>query len=595
MAGMEGKRESWRRKSFTKAMQMINPRDLEEDEDHDFTDLADTVQGRTRSRSSPRTDPADEGYSKGEGNGHAHQPPVRRRSLASHHDLSVTSSRSAKSPPPGSHSPPRSNFQSMLRRMSHTNLHYQNGESNGKSQEDERLLQELLDRADQEDGRTTVSMAELRALREHMTRKERPTSISRLHERRASMASMRSSNDPESPSGHGNGWHPQRRPSRVMERRPSLQAVAGSVIQSGRVAKGLQERVRRRTSMAPTAAAAVVAPPRNGVDVHADEILTSLRTWNFNVFDAMSMIPREAYLFLGLAIFEDSHLEEIFELENEKLCKFLLKVEHGYSEKQPYHNKMHSLDVCQTMHYMLHVAGLGEAVSDLARLAGIISALIHDVGHFGLNNGYLMQTNHDLALTYAYQSPLERMHLYKALSILSREDSNILCKMAPENVNLCRSLIVDCVLGTDMAFHKADCTRLEGLVATEVDMTDSETSKFILRAALHAADISNPAKEWKYYNQWTDRIIEEFHAQGDKERQRGMPISMGCDRDKMRTIKDKANGQLFFLGMLVRPLYETLNKLLFIQLEAPLANLDINLKNWKTAVEEFDTKQKHSV
>ena len=30
---------------------------------------------------------------------------------------------------------------------------------------------------------------------------------------------------------------------------------------------------------------------------------------------------------------------------------------------------------------------------------------------------------------------------------------------------------------------------------------------------MHAADVSNPAKPWAYYMQWTDRVLEEFFHQ----------------------------------------------------------------------------------
>ena len=35
----------------------------------------------------------------------------------------------------------------------------------------------------------------------------------------------------------------------------------------------------------------------------------------------------------------------------------------------------------------------------------------------------------------------------------------------------------------------------------------------VLKVALHAADISNPAKPWDYYMKWTDRVLVEFFQQ----------------------------------------------------------------------------------
>lgn len=46
---------------------------------------------------------------------------------------------------------------------------------------------------------------------------------------------------------------------------------------------------------------------------------------------------------------------------------------------------------CQT-HHMLHVAGLAQVTSELDRFVTIISAIVHDLGHFGLNNSFLNRT-----------------------------------------------------------------------------------------------------------------------------------------------------------------------------------------------------------
>lgn len=47
---------------------------------------------------------------------------------------------------------------------------------------------------------------------------------------------------------------------------------------------------------------------------------------------------------------------------------------------------------------------------------------------------------------------------------------------------------------------------------------------------MHCADLSNPTKALPLYRQWTERIMEEFFRQGDKERERGIEISAMCDK-----------------------------------------------------------------
>ena len=102
-----------------------------------------------------------------------------------------------------------------------------------------------------------------------------------------------------------------------------------------------------------------------------------------------------------------------------------------------------------------------------------------------------------------------------------------------------------------------------------------------MKMALHAADISNPAKPWAVSLKWTHCVLEEFFAQGDAEKERGLPVTPGFDREKLKSWRDKAKGQAFFIGVLVRPLYEALSKVPGMQLDECIENLDKNLATWK--------------
>ena len=52
----------------------------------------------------------------------------------------------------------------------------------------------------------------------------------------------------------------------------------------------------------------------------------------------------------------------------------------------------------------------------------------------------------------------------------------------------------------------------------------------VLQNMVHCSDLSNPTKPLDVYRQWVDRIIDEFHRQGDREREAGLEISPMCDR-----------------------------------------------------------------
>jgi len=66
---------------------------------------------------------------------------------------------------------------------------------------------------------------------------------------------------------------------------------------------------------------------------------------------------------------------------------------------------------------------------------------------------------------------------------------------------------------------------------------------------LHAADISNPGKTWTTHRRCAEAVIEEFFAQGDEEKKRGLPITPLCDRN----VTDVPRTQVTFIEVIVEP------------------------------------------
>jgi len=61
----------------------------------------------------------------------------------------------------------------------------------------------------------------------------------------------------------------------------------------------------------------------------------------------------------------------------------------------------------------------------------------------------------------------------------------------------------------------------------------------------HCADLSNPTKPLSLYQQWTERIMEEFFRQGDLEREEGLDISPMCDRQTATVEKTQVSNSAF--------------------------------------------------
>lgn len=81
------------------------------------------------------------------------------------------------------------------------------------------------------------------------------------------------------------------------------------------------------------------------------------------------------------------------------------------------------------MTHMLMVHGgvmKRQGADRLSLLASYIAALIHDFEHTGVNNDFLIKTNHDLAITYNLQSPLENHHLAASTRVFLQQRHNFL-------------------------------------------------------------------------------------------------------------------------------------------------------------------------
>jgi len=82
-----------------------------------------------------------------------------------------------------------------------------------------------------------------------------------------------------------------------------------------------------------------------------------------------------------------------------------------------------------------------------------VSAAIHDVGHGGFTNNYLINTRDTLAITYNDRSVLENFHISLAFQIMSKAKNNIFQNFSDSTYKKMRSSIIEQVLATDMSIH----------------------------------------------------------------------------------------------------------------------------------------------
>ncbi|XP_029798137.1 cAMP-specific 3',5'-cyclic phosphodiesterase 4D isoform X2 [Suricata suricatta] len=225
--------------------------------------------------------------------------------------------------------------------------------------------------------------------------------------------------------------------------------------------------------------------------------------------------------------------------------------------------------------------------TDLEILAAIFASAIHDVDHPGVSNQFLINTNSELALMYNDSSVLENHHLAVGFKLLQEENCDIFQNLTKKQRQSLRKMVIDIVLATDMSKHMNLLADLKTMVETKkvtssgVLLLDNYSDRIqVLQNMVHCADLSNPTKPLQLYRQWTDRIMEEFFRQGDRERERGMEISPMCDKHNASVEKS----QVGFIDYIVHPLWETWADLVHPDAQDILDTLEDNREWYQSTI-----------
>ena len=229
-----------------------------------------------------------------------------------------------------------------------------------------------------------------------------------------------------------------------------------------------------------------------------------------------------------------------FEARHAGLRNFLSFVESQYNDV-PYHNSTHAADVLHVAHYMLGCCGAAEPLSALAIFAVLVSAMIHDAGHDGLNNLFHQNAQTDRALAFNDQSVQENYHAATVLARTARDPAvNVLGALDPAQAREARRLMILVTLGTDMKQHFAHARDLDAALAAHGPSpaawaADPAACDRLCAHVVHAADVSNTCRPFGTARGWADRVMREFGRQGDRERALGLPVSPLCARGTVLT------------------------------------------------------------
>lgn len=292
-----------------------------------------------------------------------------------------------------------------------------------------------------------------------------------------------------------------------------------------------------------------------------EECGVSREVYQSLAFNALNLTKAQLPVLSLFAItaFQDQEGEFV---DDTVLREFIAAVEKEYMPN-PFHNFSHAVDVLKGVSQMLPATHTDFFVSDHQRFSLLVAALAHDLGHPGVNNGFLTEVAHELAIQYNDQSPLENMHCAKLYTIVGKQETNVFGQLARDVYKESRRLCIETILHTDMTQHNAMVkalqltyeTNAEAFMADNIDQevevfSQKDTKMLVLECVLHCSDVSNPARAWDVTFAWAGRCLEEFFAQGDKEKSLGIPVQFLNDRDKV----NRPNSQIGFVEFMIAPL-----------------------------------------
>lgn len=261
---------------------------------------------------------------------------------------------------------------------------------------------------------------------------------------------------------------------------------------------------------------------------------------------------------------------------------FLEAVEGAYLKTCPYHNWFHAIDTTHCVYRFFQLCSAEAYLSGTERYALLVSAVCHDVGHPGLNNKFLIETSHELALRYNDKSPLENMHCARLFEFISDKRTNIFSTLLWQHYQEVRRICIEAILHTDNAQHFAIIREVQMVYEVNSEILDAsqqicvedpdefptkeavecfrllESRKLFVKLFLHLADLSNSTKPFRICRIWAQQILEECFVQGDAEKKLSIPVQALNDRNQV----NRPFSQVGFIEFLVSPLLFTVVKVL---------------------------------
>eukprot|EP00760_Papus_ankaliazontas_P025730 PhM_4_TR2861/c0_g1_i1/m.54782/K18438/PDE10; cAMP and cAMP-inhibited cGMP 3',5'-cyclic phosphodiesterase 10 len=326
--------------------------------------------------------------------------------------------------------------------------------------------------------------------------------------------------------------------------------------------------------------------------VVSDDELAELRSVDFDILKYDNDKCRIPALVLAFIHDLGRDVPLLRKISDETWVHLILAVRQTY-RNVPYHNFNHAFDVTHAIYLLLTQGALATTFTEVEVLVLIVVGLFHDCDHMGLNNGFHAKAETPLGILSditGSQSVLETHHCNVAIDVMSNDKCNVFSSLSPSESSHAWRLVIDCILATDMARHKAQMDEFAALGNAWDNKKDDKQRAAIMRLIVKAADISNSWKPRPLNIAWTQLVSEEFFCQGDVERASGLDVAPMFDRNNMAQVSsehDKLSAMkksaLGFIAFVAEPYYRVVVDVV-PSLQFTLDGLIANKQFWEAIV-----------
>eukprot|EP00123_Amoebidium_parasiticum_P009925 comp19782_c1_seq2/m.23716 comp19782_c1_seq2/g.23716 ORF comp19782_c1_seq2/g.23716 comp19782_c1_seq2/m.23716 type:complete len:414 (-) comp19782_c1_seq2:841-2082(-) len=311
--------------------------------------------------------------------------------------------------------------------------------------------------------------------------------------------------------------------------------------------------------------------------------------WYPQNFTDLEMCAYTVGMFNGLG------LMSAFDLNRDLLCEFVLTVMHNYRQL-PYHNWTHAFSVTHTFFTIANKVNLGEFLLDHEILAQLVACLVHDLDHRGKNNAFMQTRGCEMKSVYGDKSILEHHHYAHFMTLVKQGSIKLFDELAQDLAGKIFDHVKHCILATDLANHFPNLATFKKFVRpgskahdgqVMYERNNPEHRRALSGMLMTCCDIANCTKTWDVQMSASERVYQEFFAQGDEEKKAGQqPIPM-MDRETANI----PELQVGFLQHVCVPTYQALAGLLH-ETQPMVDGVTANLKHWHSIREDHNQRRR---